>query len=154
MRAAEGWLELGSPREAALELAQISKKMKGHPAVLDIQWQILAAEDQWEKCIDVASQMVQEAPERYIGWIRLSYALHEVQLTEDAYNNLLGVADRFPEEPVIPYNLACYCCQLDFMEEAKDWLKQAMKTGDTEKIRETALADEDLEPLRAWIKTQ
>ena len=60
---------------------------------------------------------------------------------------LLPAAEMFPEEPVIPYNLACYACQLERLEEARVWLRQAMQIGEKKAIQQMALADEDLKPL-------
>jgi hypothetical protein len=46
--AAEGWLELGSPTEANEELEKIAPRLRAHPDVLDIRWQIYAAAERWD----------------------------------------------------------------------------------------------------------
>src|SRR2546425_128141 len=58
---------------------------------------------------------------------------------------------RFPSQPMIAFNLACYACQLGRLEEAREWLRKAMDLGDEKEIKTRALDDPDLEPLWANI---
>jgi hypothetical protein len=60
---------------------------------------------------------------------------------------LLPVVDKFPEEFIIRYNLACYACQLGNLKETRDWLKKASDLADTKQIKLMALKDADLKPL-------
>ena len=60
--------------------------------------------------------------------------------------------ERFPKVPTIPYNLACYACQLGNLEEARQWLAKAIKIRSTEEIKQMALADPDLQPMWDEIK--
>ena len=69
-----------------------------------------------------------------------------------AWSALLPAIDKFPAEPTIPYNLACYACQMGQVDEARQWLKRAMKIGGNKKVKIRALNDEDLEPLWEEIK--
>ena len=48
-------------------------------------------------------------------------------------------------EAAIPYNLACYYCQLEEIETAKRYLKKAFEIDLN--WRRAALEDEDLKPL-------
>jgi TPR repeat protein len=69
-----------------------------------------------------------------------------------AFNALAPVASKFPSEPTIPYNLACYTCQMQRdPQEALSWLEQAMRAGQRSEILKMALADPDLKPLRSEI---
>jgi len=52
--AAQGWLELGNPKEALKELGQIDRAHWNHPDVLELRWQIHAAEQNWERALMVA----------------------------------------------------------------------------------------------------
>jgi hypothetical protein len=47
----------------------------------------------------------------------------------------------------VPYNLACYACQLGNLKEAWEWLQVAVELCDAEEIRNLAINDPDLEPL-------
>jgi hypothetical protein len=70
-----------------------------------------------------------------LGWVHRSYYLHELKNTEEARDNLLRVVDKFLEDPIMRYNLACYECQLGKLEPAKNWLQKACEVGDPEKIK-------------------
>ena len=59
----------------------------------------------------------------------------------------MRVADKFPDDPIMRYNLVCCECQLGRLKHAKDWLEKACKLGDPKKIKLMALEDPDLQPL-------
>jgi len=150
LRAAEGWLELGNQIEAFDELERISPQLRVHPDVLELRWQIYAKEKKWEACVDIARAIAKLAPSRPNGWIHLAFSLHELKRTKEAKEVLLPVVDKFPEEPTMRYNLACYECQLGNLEGAKLFLEKAFESGDARQIKLMALHDPDLEPL--WKK--
>lgn len=129
------------------ELAGLSPVGQRHPKVLDLRWQIRAAGKDWVGCLRVADQLVAAAPDDKIGWIHRSYSLHELKRTQEAWENLRPVAERYPAEPIIAYNLACYACQLGRHQEAWTWLQAAARRGDPDRVREMAEADPDLRPL-------
>jgi predicted Zn-dependent protease len=143
-----GWLELGDLREARLELAALSAAEQSHPDALETWWKIFAEEEDWRAALECAERAVVSAPEHASGWIHRSFALHELRRTREAFECLQGVVGKFPEEFVIPYNLACYQCQLGDEAAAWTWLKKAAKAGDPRRIRAMALDDPDLAPLR------
>ena len=66
--------------------------------------------------------------------------------TREAYTNLACVAEKFPGNWSIPYNLACYCSQLGRLQEAQDWFKKAVVIDD-KIVPKTAINDPDLKPL-------
>jgi len=146
LEAAEGWLELGLHLEANKELEQITTQQQDHPDVLELRWHISAKEKKWEVCIDIATAIIKLAPMSSNGWIDRSFALHELKRTQEAYNQLLPVVDRFPKVWTIPYNLACYASVLHQFEEAQKWLEQAMAV-DQKTVQHATLDDEDLKPL-------
>ena len=53
---------------------------------------------------------------------------------------------------VIPYNIACYACQLGDYDEAREWLIKAFELEDAKRLLKTALADTDLKPMHDEIK--
>jgi hypothetical protein len=60
----------------------------------------------------------------------------------------LPIADKFPSEWVIPYNLACYAAQLGDLIAVRDWLAQSFKLADDQKrAKLEALEAPDLAPL-------
>ena len=54
--------------------------------------------------------------------------------------------ERFPEEWLIPYNVACYLCQMERLDEARAMLEMARAKGG-ERVDTMAKDDEDLAPL-------
>lgn len=102
--------------------------------------------------------MVETAPDRVSGWIHRAYALRR---TADgglsaAWDALLPAAELFPDETIIPYNLACYACQQGNIPAARSWLERAWRAaercGEKAKWLEQALQDTDLETLWPEIR--
>jgi len=149
-----GWLELGSSGDARKELNELPAELHGTPMVLEIRWLVEAADQNWEEALLSARALVQAAPEMPEGWLHQAYALRRVPkggLTA-AWNALASAESTFPEEPIFPYNLACYACQLGKMDQARDLLQRALAIGNSKTIREMALNDSDLEPLWKEIR--
>lgn len=149
LSAAVGWAELGNPAEAEAELARIAPEHRSHPDVLDVRWMVCSAKDDWKGALITAQQLVDVAPERASAWLNRAYALRRVPDggLQEAWDALLPAATLFPQEPIVPFNLACYACQMDRPKEAIKWLRHAARIGGKARIREMALCDEDLRPL-------
>lgn len=143
---------LGNPSEARRELEQLSPGARQHPDVLEVAWNIESLAREWKTAVALASELVKRHPDRPSGWIHRSFSLHELKRTQEAWDCLLPAATRFPDESIIPYNLACYACQLGDLDQALRWLNKAMRLGGQEAIKKMALADKDLEPL--WPQIQ
>lgn len=152
LNAAEGWLGLGNAVEARRELEKIAPEMRQHPEVLRLEYHLHERAKQWEHAAETAQQLCRLFPETAFGWIHFAYALHELKRTREAYDALLPVVNRFPEEHVILFNLACYSCQMGRLEEARVWLDRAMALAGPETIKEMALGDPDLQAMRAEIE--
>ncbi|MFO1458988.1 MAG: tetratricopeptide repeat protein [Verrucomicrobiota bacterium] len=150
--AAEGWFDLGRPEEALSELDLLSPSGRSDPGVLELHWRILAQRREWSKALAIAHRMTEAAPERAEGWIHRSFTLHELRRTDEAWSMLLPMAPQFPEESIIPYNLACYACQMGNLELAQDWLQRAAKLRPKNEIKAMALSDPDLAPLRSYVE--
>ena len=154
LNAALGWLELGLRDDARAELEQISSGQQRHPDVLEARWAICANEGRWDAALDVARHLLLRAPDRASGWLHCAYALRRTPDggLEKAWEALKPAAERFPKEPIIPYNLSCYACQMEQFDEARLWIRRAIKIGGKEQIKPMALADPDLEPLWEEIR--
>jgi tetratricopeptide (TPR) repeat protein len=151
LRAAQGWLELGNHLEANAELENVSPESLAHPAVLELRWLIYSKESKWDACQDIARAITVKAPEYVSGWLHYAYATRRATggSVQAAFEVLRPVADRFPEEPTVLYNLACYECQLGNLPEAWNWIEKAFDIGDPKHLKLMALDDKDLEPL--WL---
>ena len=152
LNAAEGWLGLGNLAEAQQELEKLSAEMTTHPEVLRVRYHLYEKTKRWEQASEIAQLICRLFPETPFGWIHLAYALHELRRTREAYQVLIPAVDRFPEEYVMRYNLACYCCQLGRLEEARAWLAKAVSMAGAETIKQMALTDPDLEPMGPEIR--
>jgi predicted Zn-dependent protease len=154
--AAIGWLGLGCVAEAQAELRVISAANQKHPAVLEVRWTVCAREKLWTEALHIAQNELAAAPDDACGWLHRAYALRRVPDggLSRAWTALLPAAEKFPTEPIIAYNLSCYACQMQQLDIARHWLRQAMKIGGQEAIRKMALADDDLKPLWTEIREQ
>jgi tetratricopeptide (TPR) repeat protein len=154
LSAAVGWFELGNLPEAKAELERIAPALRQHPEVLEIRWLIHAQEKNWEEGLVVACALVEAAPQRASGWLHRAYAMRRVKRggLQAAWDALLPAFDKFPGEPTIPYNLACYACKLGGLDEARQWLERAVKIAGKASIKVMALNDDDLEPLWGEIE--
>ena len=151
LNAAEGWFGLGDLVSASDELEKITPAFRAHPAVLLLRCKIYQAAKKWGYLIEISQTLIEQLPKLAEAWIHRSYALHELNQTREAFDLLLPAAKKFPKLPVIPYNLACYACQLGKLEDAMKQIEQAIDLADKKNdIRLDALEDPDLEPL--WLQ--
>ncbi len=151
LSAAEGWLELGNDREALLELAALAPEFWEHPQVLEVRWGIYAQAEKWELAVDAARRLTEILPKHGLGWVHLAFSLHELKQTQAAWDILLPVVEKFPQDGIMRYNLACYACQLGDVSAALQWLARASKILGKKEIQAMALTDPDLKPLREKI---
>jgi len=153
LNAARGWLELGNVPEAWLEVQEIVPRWHEHPDVLNLMWDLYAAEKEWPKALAIARQMISRHADDVSGWIHQSYALHEMKQTAEARDALSRAIGRFPDEGIIPYNLACYECQLGQFGTAKRWLGLAEKIQGKATLKKMALSDPDLKPIWDYVRS-
>jgi tetratricopeptide (TPR) repeat protein len=152
LRAAAGWLELGNHIEANAELENITPALRSHPDVLEIRWQIYAKESKWDACREIAAALLKQRPDLAAAWLHLSYSARRATGggIQAAFDVLSPAAEKFPNVPTIPYNLACYTCQLGQLKEAWNWLEKAFDVAPNPgPLKSMALDDPDLEPL--WL---
>src|SRR6185295_8052547 len=141
------WLELGDWHSANDELENITAPLRAHPDVLKVRFHVYAAAKHWDLALVVAEALVRNWPGEPEAWIRRSFALHELKRTQEARALLVPAATKFQNEAMIPYNLACYACQLGQMDEARRWFDSAIAVGDADEVKLMALDDPDLAPL-------
>lgn len=150
LQAAEGWLGLGDADSATDELEEITLAEQTHPAVLQVRYAIYAKSERWDMAADIAEKLAPLVPDKAGTWINLAYATRRKTGggIPGAKKILLAAHARFPTDCVIPFNLACYCTQLQEFDQAEQWLKKAA-TIDEKTVRKMAADDPDLMPLWA-----
>jgi len=142
--AAVGWLELGNPGEALSELGQIAPDLGKDPQVLEVRWQVFARSEKWDQSLPIAQTYCEVAPGLAQGWLHQAVSLYRLNRTQEAWNVLLPAAKKFPRSWIVAYDLACYACQLEKVEEARRWLRKAFRLGETKEVKLLSLADPDL----------
>ena len=147
LSAAEGWLELGNHLEVDAEVDKISPTLRTHPAVLRLRWHIRGQANRWNEALEVAEALVRLLPGNAESWLHRSVALHKLERTREARDQLLPAVPLFPDGDAIRYDLACYECQLGHLPEAKAWLEKAFAIDHTKSLKLEALKDPDLESL-------
>ena len=150
IEAAEGWLMLGNTTEAHEELEHITGENSYHPAVLSMRWQVYAAAKWWEAAYVVSKALCELAPHSPETWICQANTVRNYKGVIDAWSLLLSIVSKFPQDPIIRYNLACYAAQLNLLEEACAWLVQAFELEESVELKLAAVYDPDLQPL--WEK--
>ena len=107
-----------------------------------------------DTALEVARMLVKSAPNRCSGWLHHAYSLRRASNDgiKQAWEALLPAYNKFPREATIPYNLSCYACQMQHFDDARTWLRRALKIGGKERIKRLALDDPDLKPLWEEIR--
>jgi hypothetical protein len=149
LSAAQGWMELGDLVEARAELDRIPASLQNHPLVLDMRWGICAAENNWTAALGFARKHVLIAPDSLTGWIQQAFAVRRASGggLQVAWDALFPAMEKFPEEGIVPYNLACYACQMQQLDVARIMFKRALSLGEKSQFKRMALNDPDLKPL-------
>ena len=131
-----------------------ARETLSNPQVLELRWTVAAYEQDWTAGLEIARAHLKTAPELLGGWIHQAYSLRRVDGggLQAAWDALFPAMAKFPEESLIPYNLACYACQLQQPDKARVLLARAMALGGSEEIKRMALKDSDLKPLWSLIK--
>jgi tetratricopeptide (TPR) repeat protein len=147
--AAEGFLELGLLEDAVAELNHIPPTQRLHIDVLQFRWQLEATRTDWDAALTVARDLLRFAPDNGANWLHYAYALRRARDggLDKAFAALEPAAQTFLAEPVIPFNLACYACQMGNLDQARQWLLRSIAIGGKKYITLMALNDDDLKPL-------
>jgi len=147
--AAQGWLGLGDLASAANELEEMAPQSRAHPDALQVRLKIYFEARKWDCAAEVANALCRLLPDSAFGPLHLAHALRQLDRTQDARAALLPIADKFPDEWRIQYQLACYSCKVGKLKEALQWIGAAIDVAGKLDIRTKALGEQDLEPL--WL---
>ena len=118
-----------------------------------MRWFIYAKAEKWDLAGDVAEILRNGDPNETSWWLNLAYATRRrAGAGLVAAKTILEEAQkRFPKEPTIAYNLACYACQLGDLKAAWALLEKAFAVGDAKNLKLMALDDPDLQPIWSEI---
>lgn len=145
LKASLGYLDLGMVQDAWDELEEIPAEQRHLPPVLQVRLEIYLRMGKYEGMATIAEHLTKALPEDSQNWISLAYAQRRYLDLQTAEKTLLEAQKRFPEEATIPFNLACYACQLGKLDEAKEKLTKAIEMEPA--FKKAALEVEDLKPI-------
>lgn len=149
-RKCDGYLDLNMVERARDEMARIPSAYHDTVPYRQLQLRMAMEVEAWTRAAGLAEKLCSQEPGEASHWIQLAYATRRAQGLEEAHAVLRLARDRFPEEAIISFNLACYECQLGRTEQALDYLGEAEALAP--QCRDLALQDDDLKPL--WDKLQ
>lgn len=152
-RRALGFLELGMPEDALAELDELEI---GSSLALHLRVDALFRLHDWQAAREICLPMTEQEPSDAGWWIQAAYATRRA--FPQAENGSLAEAEsllraglrRHPEHPLMLYNLACYSCIQQRLDEARGLLQRALAADEPEVLKR-ALADPDLLALRPWL---
>lgn len=142
---AEGYLDLKMPAPARRELDRVPPEHQDHPAFLRVRLQSLMAGEEWAEAAELAARLRQIEPGEPSHLIQQAFATRRAKGIEEAKALLVEGLKAFPEVDVIPYNLACYECQLGHVDAAMKYLDRVLAKDSG--WRAVALEDADLRSL-------
>jgi hypothetical protein len=154
LKAAQGWLELGLIIDAFNELEMLPAEHRRHPDVFKLRYRIYATAGKWSQAFQIAEGLTRLLPDTAEPFIWRSECARKIPDAgpRRALELLLDVVNEFPDEPVVPFNLARYNALLGDRMVARSWLHIAFdiaaRKGTSSHWRMQALDEPDLEPLR------
>jgi tetratricopeptide (TPR) repeat protein len=105
--------------------------------------------EKWDLMQEIAQRLREASPQNVQWVISYAYATRRSESVDAATNILINSLPKFPQESIIYYNLACYECQSNRIDSAKQYLKQVFRLDPNWRLE--ALEDEDLKPLWDYL---
>jgi len=146
LNAAVGYLSLGMPEDAWNELEDIEAKQRARPEVLKVRVEVCRALKQWEMMAEASNHLRKIEPDDVGHPLNMAYAVRRFRGEAEAADILSLALRRYYDDALVRYNLACYWCVMERIEEAREMLGTACRRD--ESLRELAETDEDLVGLR------
>ena len=140
---------MGNTDEAFIELGRIEPELQSRPVVQAARLECFMVAKQWDSAAVLAKELCAQCPDEAGIWLHYAYSTRRCTngSIKCAYEILAPIQEIFPDEWLIAYNLACYLCQMNLLDEAETMLAEAREVGGG-KVDELAADDEDLAPLR------
>jgi tetratricopeptide (TPR) repeat protein len=146
---ANGYRELGMFQEALAELSTLPESASARLEALQMKMAIFFDAKDWLAAECVAKELALREPADPGNLVNLAFAIRRSRSIAEAKAILTEAAKRFPNVAIIHYNLACYDCQENELESAKEKLVQAISIDPN--YLDTAKSDSDLACLSDWL---
>ncbi len=162
LRQAAGYIELGelllgpdavvAPHSARLlerALALLAKlpeplKARGEPRILRAE--ALRALGRFAEALEPFRGAAFEEPQRVEAWMGLGWCLKRLDRLPDAIGALQAGVSACPRQPILSYNLACYCSLAGQVSAAIEHLAKAIAKDD--RFRALTIIERDFDPIR------
>lgn len=142
-----GFLELGMPEDALAELDELTV---GSSMALHLRVDAFFRLCDWQSALEICLPMTEQEPSDAGWWIQSAYATRRVRSLVEAESLLRTGLRKHPEHPLMLYNLACYACVQERLDEAREWLERAIVVDEAQ-VFKMAVVDSDLVALRTWL---
>jgi tetratricopeptide (TPR) repeat protein len=143
IEAATGYFELGMVSEAIQELEALGRRER--LSVLSVWSAALRMAKQWPEMLLLTTNVVELYPTEAECWIGLADATRNSVSLSAGLALLQAAHEHFPDDGHILFQIACYCCQLGRLDEARDAVREAVTRNRVWK--KIAVQDHDLTPL-------
>ena len=123
---AEGYLEFGLPQQALNELSRLGEAGVADAQTLYLQGEALRAMERYPEAIVPLRKVAEIEPENARIWLALGWCYKRIGRIDLAIEALESAMAADAEEPLIRYNLACYCSVSGDKRHALAYLEQAL----------------------------
>ena len=145
LQAATGWIELGLPNEALVELQTVPQTDRGLREVLEVTLAAQMGCQQWNFASETARLLCVKARRKPEFYLRAAQCLHETGDTLAARNWLMRGPRELIEMPIFHYEIARYHWNLGDGDRARNHLQRAIAMD--EAYEERARDDRDLDGI-------
>jgi tetratricopeptide (TPR) repeat protein len=147
LREAEGYLELGMPRQALALLDRIDQPGTSKGQYLFLKGDALRNLENYQDAVPLLVAAVDLAPSKIDAWMALGWCYKRIGRLDDAIDSLERAHEVQPAEPLIEYNLACYYSLKGVKQQALDHLSRAINTNPI--FKEMVGREPDFDPIRS-----
>jgi len=131
----------------ALELLnQLPEPTRSKPTAKLLEGEALRSLGRWQPAIDSLWLVVQEAPHQTQAWLGMGWCLKRLGRLNEAIAILEQGLVASPKQPILHYNLACYCSLGGSVQTAIDHLTQAIAVD--VRFRDLTAVERDFDPIR------
>lgn len=147
---ANGYRELGMFKDSLEELSRLPEELAARVKTLQMKLAIYFDAKDWQAAECTAKEITLREPDNPGHFANLAFATRRSNSLAEANSILLAAIERFPDEAIIHFNLACYACIEGDLETAKDRLAKSISLDPA--FLDTAKSDEDLIALSDWLE--
>jgi len=148
-RAALGYIELGMPREAELELAELSPHGRMHDEAIILRLHMAQHWHDWKLATELSELLIGRQPHNVEWRIVLAYSIRRSHSLDAARRILEEALRDYPREAILHFNLGCYACVAGDIDKARKYVREAIRLND--KFARAAERDRDLLPIWAEL---